>query len=80
MKPTTILYAVGAFAAAAGLVYVGRKTGVLPSTTGDQERMAGVSHLYATSTGQQAGVQAAVADNWAALQRDVFATQPDFWV
>lgn len=74
----TILYAVGAFGGAMALAAFAKRGGL--ALTGDAERMAGVSHLYGTSTAQQQITNQAVARNWTDLQNSVFKSQPDFWV
>jgi hypothetical protein len=73
-----------AAAAAALLVYLksGKQSasGAPPQTGGERQRMEGVNDLYTASQVQQAQTRAAVAANWANLNKTVFNTQPDFWV
>lgn len=76
MKQKTMLYAAGAVGV--GLVVLAARRGALLG--GDAERMGGMRALYGVNAGQQAGVQAAVAQSWQALNDSVFKTQPDFWV
>jgi hypothetical protein len=79
IKLDTVVYAGVAFAGAALLFTLARRSGVLP-LNGDAERMSGVQHLYAANTGQQAATSASIAASWRELQDSVFKTQPDFWV
>jgi hypothetical protein len=67
-------------AAAAGAVLVAMAAMRRGPFGGDAERKSGVRGIYGASAGQQAGVNAAVAQNWADLEQSVFKTQPDFWV
>lgn len=78
MNTKTILYGIAAFVGAGLLILTARRqTGTM---SGDTERMAGVSQLYQSNAAQTTAVNAAVRTNWDNLQRQVFATQPDFWV
>jgi hypothetical protein len=46
----------------------------------DTKRLAGVQTMYNANAGQTAAVDAAIQQNWNDLQKNVFATSPDFWM
>lgn len=78
MNTKTLLIGIAAFVGAGLLVITARRSA--GTMNGDTERMAGVGQLYASNAGQTAAVNQAVRTNWDTLQRQVFASQPDFWV
>lgn len=73
MKQETMIFA---GAAVLGVFWLARRNAAL---TADDSRMAGMRQLYASNAGQMAGVNAAVAQQWASLDQ-TFKTQPDFYI